>query len=62
MAKKITAGKSPSGHLLKGKPIGSGGPGFVGARGSKGTVMNGSKSGGKRMTKSRSGRQPGGRK
>lgn len=52
MAKRrISNGKAPSGHPLKGKPIASGGPGFIGAKGSSKTLMAGSRSGGKRITK-----------
>ena len=62
MAKKIVSGKSPSGKATKGKPIGSGGPGFIGAKGSSPTVMRGSKPGGKKLVKTHTGRAPGGRK
>ena len=57
MAKgKITSGKAPSGSALKGKPIKTGGPGFIGAKGSSPTVMRGSKAGGKKLTKSGKGK------
>ena len=60
---KIKSGKAPSGHPLKGgRPIKTGGPGFIGAKGSSPTVMRGSKPGGKKATKTRGGRQPGGKK
>ncbi len=34
MARKLTVGKYPSGHALKGRPVHSGGASFLGAKGS----------------------------
>jgi hypothetical protein len=48
--KRITAGKQPQGHPLSGSAIKSGGPGFMGRKGSSGTLLKGSRKGGKRTT------------
>jgi hypothetical protein len=47
--KKLSTGKSPSGHPLKGSsPLSQGGPGFLGAKGSSKTTAAGSRSGGRK--------------
>lgn len=59
MARKLTVGRKPQGHPLKGgSPIYSGGPGYIGARGSAKSA-GGGRAGGKKITTSGSGHRVG---
>lgn len=44
--------------IRKGKTLGSGGPGFLGGKGTSKTLMAGSRSGGKKLSKTSPGAKP----